>query len=109
VSRSAEYLVVPVRRWIDHEPRISYAANELAHRDLSLQPRERAAETEMDAAAVAKGLVLLTFEVDLVGGRKTGRAAVSGPRHRDDLRAFLDRRSRNFDVFEGGAGGPELD
>jgi hypothetical protein len=39
VSWSAEYLVVPVRRRINHEPRILYPTNELAHRDLSLQPR----------------------------------------------------------------------
>ena len=50
VPRSAEYLVVPVRRRINHEARVLYPTNELTHRDLSLQPRDRAAETEVDAA-----------------------------------------------------------
>jgi hypothetical protein len=103
VSWSAEYLVLPVRRWIDHEPWIPYAATELAHRDLSLQPREWSAETEVDAAAVAKVLFVLTFEIDLVRVRERVRVAVSGGVQRDDRRAFLNRCSRNLDVFEGGA------
>ena len=45
VPWSAEYLVVPVRRRINHEPWVLYPTNELAHRDLSLQPRKRATET----------------------------------------------------------------
>jgi hypothetical protein len=39
VPWSAEYLVVPVRRRINQEPRVLYPTNELADRDLSLQPR----------------------------------------------------------------------
>src|SRR5262249_57529997 len=50
VPRSAEYLVVPVRRRIDDESRVLHPANELADPDLSLQPRERAAETDLNAA-----------------------------------------------------------
>jgi len=39
VPWSAEYLVVPVRRRINQEPRVLGPTNELADRDLSLQPR----------------------------------------------------------------------
>ena len=63
---SAEYLVVPVRRRIGYEPRVLHPANELADRDLNLQPRERAAEADVDAAAVADVLVVLAFEINLV-------------------------------------------
>src|SRR5262249_48703187 len=100
---------VPVRRRISHEPRVLYPANELADRDLRLQPRERTAETEVDAAAVAKVLVILAFEVDLVWVRETVRVAVGRSIQYDDRRALWNGRCRNLDVFEGGAGGPELD
>src|SRR5215470_19271999 len=49
VPRAAEYLVAPVRRRVDDEPRVLHAAHELPHRDLHLQPRQRTAETEVDA------------------------------------------------------------
>src|SRR5262245_64282267 len=109
VPRSAEYLVVTVRRRIGHEPRVLYPANNLANRDLSLQPRERAAETKVDAAAVAKVLVVLAFEVDLVWVREPGWVAVARPVHHNDRRAAWNGCSRNLNVFKGGAGGPELD
>ena len=73
MPRSAEYLIVAVRRRIDHEPRVLYSANELADRNLRLQPRERTAETEVDAAAVAQVRVVLAFEVDLVRVREPVR------------------------------------
>jgi hypothetical protein len=57
----AEYLVVPVWWRIDYKPRVLHPANKLADRDLSLQTRERAAEAEVDAAAVAKMLVVHAF------------------------------------------------
>src|SRR5215831_18233137 len=109
VPRSAEYLVVPVRRRIGYEPRIPYPANELADRDLSLQPRERAAETDVDAAAVAEVLVVLAFEVDLVWVREAVWVAVARSIQHNDRRALWNGRSRNLDVFEGSAGGPELE
>src|SRR5215469_15320173 len=109
VPRSAEYLVVAVRRRINHEARILHPANELTDRNLSLQPRERATKTEMDAAAVAKMLVVLAFKVDLIRVRKPIRVAVSRPVHRDDRRALWNGRAGNLNIFEGGAGGPKLD
>src|SRR6516164_2147878 len=109
MPRSAEYLVVTIRWWIDHEPRILYPPNELADRDLSLQPREWATETEMDTAAVAKVLVVLAFEIDLVRVREPVRIAIARSIHHNDRAALWNGRSRNLDVFEGGAGGPELD
>ncbi|HXW31429.1 MAG TPA: hypothetical protein VEK55_18865 [Xanthobacteraceae bacterium] len=109
VPRSAEYLVVPVRWRIDHEPRIPYPANKFADRDLSLQARERTAETEVDAAAVAKVLVVLAFEVDLIWIREPVWVAVSRPVERDEGRALWNGRSCDLNVFNGGAGGPELD
>src|SRR5262249_24613457 len=109
VPRSAEYLVVPVRRRIDDESRVLHPANEVADRDLSLQPRERAAETDVDAAAVAEVLVVLAFEVDLVRVREAVWVAVARSIQHNDRRALWNGRSRNLDVFEGGAGGPELD
>src|SRR5215469_5699440 len=109
MPRSAKYLVVTIRWWIDHEPRILYPPNELADRDLGLQPREWATETEMDTAAVAKVLVVLAFEVDLVWVCEPARVAVARPVDRDDRRALWNGRSRNRNIFEGGAGWPELD
>src|SRR5262249_54986578 len=109
VPRSAEYLVVPIRWRIDHEPRIPYPANKLADRDLSLKARERTAETEVDAAAVAKVLVILAVEIDLVWIREPVWVAVSRPIHPDNRPTLWNGRSRNLNVFKGGAGGPELD
>src|SRR5215471_13896426 len=109
VPRSAEYLVVPVRRRIDDESRVLHPVNELADRDLSLQPRERAAETDVNAAAVAEVLVVLAFEVDLVWVREAVWVAVARSIQHNDRRTLWNGRSRNLDVFEGGAGGPELD
>src|SRR5215831_11548988 len=109
VPRSAEYLVMPVRRRINHESRVLYSANEFVDSNLSLQPRERAAETEVDAAAVSKVLVVLAFEVDLVRVREPFRVAVARSIQHNDRRALWNGRSRNLDVFEGGAGGPKLD
>src|SRR5215831_3944697 len=109
VPRSAEYLVVPVRRRIDDESRVLHPANELADRNLRLQPRERAAETDVDATAVAEVLVVLAFEIDLVRVREPVRIAIARSIHHNDRRALWNGRSRNLDVFEGGAGGPELD
>ena len=37
MARSTEYLVVPIRRRIDHEPRVYYPTNELSDGDLYLQ------------------------------------------------------------------------
>src|SRR5215467_14143633 len=109
MPRPAEYLVVTVWWWVDHEPRILYPANELADRDLSLQPREWATETDVDAAAVAEVLVVLAFEINLVRVREPAWVAVARSIHHNDRRALWNGRSRNLDVFEGGAGGPELD
>src|SRR5262245_36060090 len=109
MPRSAEYLVVPVRRRIGYEPRVLYLANEFADSNLSLQPRERAAETDVDTAAVAEVLVVLAFEVDLVWVREAVWVAVARSIQHNDRRALWNGRSRNPDVFEGGAGGPELD
>jgi hypothetical protein len=64
VGRPTEYLIVPIRRRIDHEPWALYPTNEFSDGALYLQPRERTAKTEMDAATVAKMLVVLAFEVD---------------------------------------------
>src|SRR5215813_3217267 len=108
MPRSTEYLVVTVRRRINHEPRILHPANEFADCDLSLQPRERAAETDVDAAAVAEVLVVLAFEINLVRVREPAWVAVARSIHHNDRRALWNARSRNLDVFEGGAGGPEL-
>src|SRR5262249_46204678 len=91
------------------ESRVLHPANELADRDLSLQPRERAAETDVNAAAVAEVLVVLAFEVDLVWVREAVWVAVARSIQHNDRRALWNGRSRNLDVFEGGAGGPELD
>src|SRR5262249_33912608 len=109
VPWSAEYLVMPVRRRVGHEPRIPYPANELADRHLRLQSRKPAAETEMDAAAIAEVLVVLAFEIDLVWVREPARVAVARSIYHNDRGALWNGRSRNLDVFEGGAGGPELD
>src|SRR5215467_5981453 len=109
VPRTAEHLVVPVRRWVDDEPWVLHAAHELTHRDLSLQPRERTAETEVNAAAVAEVRVVLALEVNFIGLREPVRVAVSRGVHHDDRRALRDDRPRNLDVREGGAAGPELD
>src|SRR5262249_59288501 len=81
VSRAAEYLVAPVRRRVDDEPRVLHAAHELAHRDLHLQPRQRTAETEVDAVAVAEVLVVLALEVDFVGVREPVRVPGSPGLH----------------------------
>ena len=72
VSRAAEDLVAAVRRRVDDEPRVLHAANELADRDLHLQPRERTAEAEVDAAGRADVLVVRAFEVELGRGSGTG-------------------------------------
>src|SRR6516162_2857004 len=109
MSRAAEYLVAPVRRRVDDEPRVLHSAHELAHRDLHLQPRQRTAETEVDAVALAEVLVVRALEVDFVGVREPVRVAVARGVHQDDRRALRDGRLRNLDVRQGGAGGPELD
>src|SRR5262245_14359789 len=109
MPRSAEYLVVTVRRRIGQEPRVLDPANELADRDLSLQPCEWAAETEVDAAAVTKVFVVLAFEVDLLRVCEPFRVTVARSIQHNDRGAFWNGRSRNLDVFEGSAGGPELD
>src|SRR6516165_7562610 len=109
VPWSAEYLVVAVRRRINHEPRVLCPTNELADRDLSLQPRQRATETEVDAAAIAKVCVILAFEVHLVRVREPARVAVSRSVQHNNRCPLWNGRSRNLDVFEGGTGRPELD
>ena len=63
VPRTAEDLVVPVGRWIDDEPRILYAAHELSHRYLGLQPCQRTAETEVDTTAEPEVLVVAALDV----------------------------------------------
>src|SRR5262245_25719305 len=88
VPRSADYLVVPVWPPIAYEPRVLYPANELANRDLSLQPRERAAETDVDAAAVAEVLVVLAFEVDLIRVCEAVWVAVARSIQHNDRRAL---------------------
>ena len=77
VSRAAEDLVVAVRWRVDDEPRVFHAAHELTHRDLSLQPRQRTAKTEVDAAALPEVLIVLAFEVDVVGVGEPVRVTVS--------------------------------
>ena len=57
---------MPVRGRINDKPRVLYPANEFADCDLNLQPRERAAEADVDATAVADVLVVLAFEINLV-------------------------------------------
>jgi hypothetical protein len=109
VPRSAENLVVPVRWRIGYEPRVLYPTNELADRNLSLQPSERATETEVDAATVAKVFIVLAFEVNLIWVREPARIAVSRPVHHDDWRAFWNCRSRNLNVYEGSAGGWDIE
>jgi hypothetical protein len=67
VSRAAEDLVVAVGRRVGQEPWVVDSANELTYGDLGAWAREWSAEAEVDAAAVAEVLVVLAFEVDVVG------------------------------------------
>ena len=76
VERAAEDLVAAVRRRVLDEPRVLHAAEELADRDLGLQPRERGAEAVVDALAVADVLVVRAFEVESVGVLEPFRVAV---------------------------------
>src|SRR6185312_13274596 len=108
-ARAAEDLVAAIRRRVLDEPWVLHAAEELADRELGLQPGERGAEAVVDALAVADVLVVRAFEVESVGVLEPFRVTVRRPVTQEDRRARRDGGAGDLDVLEGRAGGPELD
>ena len=79
------------------------------YRGVHLQPRKLTAEADMDAAAPAEALFLLTFEIEFVRVAELLRIAVGGAIHEEDRRTLRDGRPVDVDVVEGGPGRPKVD
>ena len=109
VLRAAEQCVSPVRRRVDDEPGVLHAAQEYFERCVHFQARERTAETDVDAAAPAEGLVVLAFGIEFVRVGEPLRIAVPGAVHEVNRRTLRDSRPRDLDVGESGPGGPKED
>src|SRR5215467_1295222 len=99
VAWAAEHLIVPVRRGIHNQSRVHDPSNELGHRNLSLQPCERTAKTEVDAAAKAEVLIIRTLQIDFVGVFEALWVTVSGCVHHDNRRALRDSRSVDLELM----------
>jgi hypothetical protein len=70
--------ILSVRGRILHKPRVLEPPRELSERDLRLQPRQRRAETVMEAAAETEVLIVLAIGVELLGGVEAGRVPAPG-------------------------------
>ena len=82
MQRAAEHLVLPVRRRIDDETRILDATQEVLHREVDFQARQRPADAAVHPTAPAHVLVVRALDVELLRigealGVAVGRAVQS--------------------------------
>ena len=66
MARTAEHLTASVRRRIDDQPRTLDPSEEGLKGGIYLQPRERSAEADVNAAAPTEMLIVLSRRVELV-------------------------------------------
>src|ERR1700686_5137250 len=99
--RAAEEWAPPVGRWVFDEPWVLDAADEGLEREVDLQSRQRTAHTAVDSAAPADVLVVLAFDVELLGIGEPDRVAVSGAAKQDDRRSRRDNCPADLDVGSG--------
>src|SRR6202022_4711722 len=96
--RAAEEWAPPVGRWVFDQPWVLDAADEALEREVDLQARQRTAHTAVDAAAPADVLIVLAFDVELLGIGEPDRVAVSSTVEQDDRRSRRDNGPAALDV-----------
>ena len=79
MQRAAEHLALPVRRRIADETRVLDAAQEVLHREVDLQARQRPADAAVDPTAPAEVLVVRALDSNFSGSGNLFGSRLAAP------------------------------